>query len=84
MDEKKLSDVPVSVVDLATILTGKTAADTFKNSLDLARHAELWGYKRYWLAEHHSMESIASSATSVLIGYIARQFGTAAFLPKHF
>ena len=41
MDEKKLSDVPVSVVDLATILTGKTAADTFKNSLDLARHAEL-------------------------------------------
>jgi luciferase family oxidoreductase group 1 len=69
--QKKLTDIPVSVLDLATILTGKTAADTFKNSLDLARHTERWGFKRYWLAEHHSMESIASSATSVLIGHIA-------------
>jgi luciferase family oxidoreductase group 1 len=70
-NKKKLSDIPVSVLDLATILNGKTAADTFKNSLDLAQHTERWGFKRYWLAEHHSMESIASSATSVLIGYIA-------------
>ncbi len=71
--QKKLSDIPVSVLDLAAILEGKTPADTFKNSADLAQHAELWGFKRYWLAEHHSMESIASSATSVLIGYIAGQ-----------
>ncbi len=70
-DKKKLSEIPVSVLDLATILAGKTPADTFKNSADLAQHVEQWGFKRYWLAEHHSMESIASSATSVLIGYIA-------------
>lgn len=69
--KQKLSEIPVSVLDLATILAGKTPADTFKNSADLAQHAERWGFKRYWLAEHHSMESIASSATSVLIGFIA-------------
>lgn len=63
--------IPLSVLDLATVLQGKTPADTFKNSLDLARTTEGLGYKRYWLAEHHNMESIASSATSVLIGYIA-------------
>jgi luciferase family oxidoreductase group 1 len=69
--KQKLSEIPVSVLDLATILAGKTPADTFKNSADLAQHVEQWGFKRYWLAEHHSMESIASSATSVLIGFIA-------------
>lgn len=69
--QKKLSDTQISVLDLAAILAGKTPADTFKNSADLAQHAELWGFKRYWLAEHHSMESIASSATAVLIGHIA-------------
>lgn len=67
----QLADTPFSVLDLATILSGKTAADTFKNSVDLAQHAERLGFNRYWLAEHHSMESIASSATSVLIGHIA-------------
>lgn len=60
-----------SVLDLATVLHGKTPADTFINSLDLARHAEALGYHRYWLAEHHNMESVASSATAVLVGYIA-------------
>jgi luciferase family oxidoreductase group 1 len=60
-----------SVLDLATVLHGKTPADTFVNSLDLARHAEALGYHRYWLAEHHNMESVASSATAVLVGYIA-------------
>lgn len=70
-DKKDLSEIPLSVLDLAAILAGKTPADTYKNSADLAQHAEQWGYKRYWLAEHHSMESIASSATSVLIGFIA-------------
>src|SRR3954470_22466428 len=74
--EKKLSDIPVSVLDLATILAGKKPADTYKNSIDLAQHAESWGFKRYWLAEHHSMESIASSATSVLIGFIAGKTST--------
>jgi luciferase family oxidoreductase group 1 len=69
--EKELSNIEFSVLDLATILAGKTAADTFKNSANLAQHAEQWGYRRYWVAEHHSMESIASSATSVVIGYIA-------------
>jgi luciferase family oxidoreductase group 1 len=63
--------LPLSILDLAAIREGHTPADTFHNSLDLARHAEKWGYKRYWLAEHHNMASIASSATSVLIGYIA-------------
>jgi luciferase family oxidoreductase group 1 len=63
--------VPVSVLDLAAILEGYTPTDTFQNSLDLARRAEQWGYRRYWLAEHHNMASIASSATAVLIGHIA-------------
>ncbi len=61
----------MSVLDLAPILQGKTAADSFQNSLDLARHTENLNYTRFWLAEHHNMESIASSATAVLIGFIA-------------
>lgn len=65
------AQLPLSILDLAAIREGHTPADTFHNSLDLARHAEQWGYKRFWLAEHHNMASIASSATSVLIGYIA-------------
>ncbi|MGV3642413.1 MAG: LLM class flavin-dependent oxidoreductase [Adhaeribacter sp.] len=68
---KNLSDIPFSVLDLAPVLDGKTPADSFHNSLDLARHVERWGYKRYWLAEHHNMPGIASTATAVLIGYIA-------------
>ncbi|GAB3828837.1 LLM class flavin-dependent oxidoreductase [Hymenobacter jeollabukensis] len=66
-----IPELPLSLLDLAPILEGHTPADTFHNSLDLARHAEQWGYKRYWLAEHHNMASIASSATAVLIGHIA-------------
>lgn len=70
--KRKLSDIPVSVLDLATIVAGDTnAGDAFKRSLDFARHAEQLGYKRYWFAEHHNMESVASAATSVLIGYVA-------------
>lgn len=71
MSIKKLADIPVSVLDLVPILSGKTATDSFSNSLDLAQHVEKWGYNRYWLAEHHNMAGIASSATSVLIGHIA-------------
>jgi luciferase family oxidoreductase group 1 len=60
-----------SVLDLAPVRKGGSIADTFRNSLDLARHAEDWGYTRFWLAEHHNMPGIASAATSVLIGFIA-------------
>jgi luciferase family oxidoreductase group 1 len=63
--------VPLSVLDLAPIVAGATAADAFRNTLDLARHAERLGYKRYWLAEHHNMPGIASAATSVVIGFVA-------------
>lgn len=64
-------DIPISVLDLAPIVVGGTAADSFRNTLDLARHAAEWGYHRYWLAEHHNMPGIASSATSLVIGYVA-------------
>ncbi|MGE5519337.1 MAG: LLM class flavin-dependent oxidoreductase [Candidatus Dadabacteria bacterium] len=69
--QKQLSEIPASVLDLATIVEGKTAADAFERSMTLAKDAERLGYKRYWFAEHHNMESVASSATAVLIGYIA-------------
>ena len=62
--------LPLSVLDLSPIVQGGNASDAFRNSLDLARHVEKWGYKRFWLAEHHNMPGIASAATSVLIGYI--------------
>lgn len=61
----------LSVLDLAPIVEGDTASDAFRKSLDLARHAECLGYKRYWVAEHHNMRGIASAATVVLIGYLA-------------
>ncbi|MEA2735611.1 MAG: hypothetical protein QOE14_2062 [Humisphaera sp.] len=63
--------VAYSLLDLAPIVTGGTASESFRNSLDLAQHAERWGYHRYWLAEHHNIPGIASAATSVLIGHIA-------------
>jgi len=63
--------IPYSVLDLSPITQGSTAAQSFRNTLDLARHAEQWGYRRYWLAEHHGMPGIASAATSVLIGHVA-------------
>lgn len=65
------SSIPYSVLDLATVIQGKTPADSLKNSLLLAQSAEALGYNRFWLAEHHNMISVASSATAVLIGYIA-------------
>ncbi|PGM57149.1 LLM class flavin-dependent oxidoreductase [Bacillus sp. AFS053548] len=68
---KNLSEIPLSVLDLAPVVEGSTPADAFKNSLDLAQHAEKWGYHRYWFAEHHNMPAVASSATSVVIGHIA-------------
>ncbi|MBC3541381.1 LLM class flavin-dependent oxidoreductase [Rufibacter sediminis] len=71
MATKKLTDIPVSVLDLVPILNGKTAADSFQNTVDLAQRVESLGYKRYWMAEHHNMAGIASSATVVLIGHVA-------------
>src|SRR5881398_2815144 len=63
--------IPLSVLDLSPVIEGGAAADAFRNTLDLAQHAERWGYRRYWLAEHHNMTGIASAATSVVIGYVA-------------
>ena len=63
--------IPFSVLDLAPIPQGSDAAQSFHNTVDLAQHAERWGYNRYWLAEHHGMPGIASAATSVLIGHVA-------------
>ncbi|WP_106769735.1 LLM class flavin-dependent oxidoreductase [Paenibacillus faecalis] len=68
---KQLQHIPISILDLAPITEGSTAAVSLRNSLELAQHAERWGYHRYWLAEHHNMPGIASSATSVVIGHIA-------------
>ena len=63
--------LPVSVLDLAPVVQGSTPGAALRSSLDLARHADHWGYNRYWVAEHHNMSGIASAATSVVIGYIA-------------
>jgi len=66
-----LSNIKFSILDLAQITVGGSPAESFQHSTDLAQHAEKWGYHRYWLAEHHNMPGIASSATSVVIGYVA-------------
>jgi luciferase family oxidoreductase group 1 len=63
--------VPLSILDLSPIVQGETASQALNNSLDLARHAEAWGYRRFWLAEHHNMPGIASAATAVAIGHVA-------------
>lgn len=69
---KNLKDVPVSILDLANIIQGdQSAGDAFKRSVTIARHAERLGYNRYWFAEHHNMESVASAATSILICHVA-------------
>src|SRR4051794_29662605 len=62
---------PLSILDLAFVPAGRTPAGALRNTLDLAQHAERWNYHRFWLAEHHNMEGIASAATAVVIGYIA-------------
>src|SRR5690606_40859351 len=63
--------IPLSVLDLVPIRVGDTPGDALRNTLDLARHCEGWGYRRYWMAEHHNMTGIASAATSVVIGNVA-------------
>src|SRR5690348_9066733 len=63
--------IPLSVLDLSPIVQGGDATAALRNTTDLARHAEQWGYGRYWLAEHHNMPGIASAATSIVIGHVA-------------
>ena len=78
-----------SVLDLCSVKEGGNAAESFRNAVDLAQHAERWGYTRFWLAEHHNMEGIASAATSVLIGHVAGETETirvgsgGVMLPNH-
>jgi luciferase family oxidoreductase group 1 len=62
---------PISILDLAFVPSGSTPADALRNTLDLAQHAERWGYTRFWLAEHHNFTGIASAATSIIVGYVA-------------
>ncbi|WP_036717529.1 LLM class flavin-dependent oxidoreductase [Paenibacillus harenae] len=63
--------IPLSVLDVSPIVEGGTVSESLSHTLDLARHTEKWGYHRYWLAEHHNAPSIASSATSIVIGHVA-------------
>lgn len=63
--------VPLSILDLAFVPAGSTPAQALRNTLDLAQHAERWGYHRFWLAEHHNMPGIASAATAVVMAYVA-------------
>jgi len=80
---------PLSILDLSLIVEGGSAADALRNSLDLVQHAERLSYLRYWVAEHHNMDGVASSATSVLIGYLAAGTSTirvgsgGVMLPNH-
>ena len=78
-----------SVLDLAPVRENGTIAEAFRNTVDLARHAEAWGFTRFWLAEHHNMPGIASAATAVLIGQVAGATATlrvgagGVMLPNH-
>jgi luciferase family oxidoreductase group 1 len=68
---KKLNEVPLSVLDLAPIVSGASVGDALRNSVELVRHVERLGYNRHWVAEHHSLDGVASSATAVLIATLA-------------
>src|SRR3954470_6218621 len=63
--------IPISILDLSPIIEGARPADALRNTLDLAQHAEKWGYHRFWVAEHHNIPGIASAATSIVIGHVA-------------
>ena len=82
-------NVPLSVLDLSPICEGSDAGQALHNTIDLARHAETWGFSRYWLAEHHNMPGIASAATAVVIGQVAAATSTlkvgsgGVMLPNH-
>jgi luciferase family oxidoreductase group 1 len=68
--------IPLSILDLAPIVEGGSAAAALHNARDLARHAERWGYRRFWMAEHHSMPGIASAATSVALAHVGEGTST--------
>ena len=68
---KTLATTPLSVLDLVTYAQGGSIPEAFRNSRRLAQNAERWGYRRYWVAEHHNLDGIASAATVVLMGYLA-------------
>jgi len=72
----RMIDTPLSVLDLSPIVEGGDARQALLNTIDLARHADAWGYTRYWLAEHHNMAGIASAATAVVIGQVAQATAT--------
>src|SRR2546427_12057963 len=78
-----------SILDLAPVRTGGTIAEAYRNTVNLAQHADRWGFTRFWLAEHHNMPGIASAATSVLIGHVASKTSTirvgsgGVMLPNH-
>ncbi|HTT90169.1 MAG TPA: LLM class flavin-dependent oxidoreductase [Acidimicrobiales bacterium] len=81
--------VPLSVLDLCPVPTGASTAEALRRTVDLARHTEMWGYRRYWVAEHHNMPGIASSAPAVLVGQVAAATSTirvgsgGVMLPNH-
>jgi luciferase family oxidoreductase group 1 len=83
------ASTPLSVLDVAPIVEGGTAGDALQNTRDLAQHAERWGYRRFWLAEHHNLAGIASAATSVVIAHVAAATSTirvgagGVMLPNH-
>lgn len=83
------ANIPLSVLDLAPIAHNGTIADAYANSVTLARHVEALGYRRFWLAEHHNIAGVGSSATAVLIGHVAGQTSTirvgsgGVMLPNH-
>lgn len=66
-----ITKIPLSVLDLSPVVEGESPAESFRNTLSLAQHVEKLGFNRFWLAEHHNMQGIASAATSVVIGYVA-------------
>jgi len=68
--------LPLSVLDLSPIAQGSNAGASLRNSADLARHAERLGYRRFWMAEHHSMPGIASAATAVALAFVGSQTST--------
>src|SRR5436189_5849568 len=81
--------MPLSVLDLAPVATGSTVGEALRNSIDLARHVERLGYRRYWVAEHHNMPGIASSSPAVLLAHAASATSTirigsgGVMLPNH-
>ncbi|MBP6706995.1 MAG: MsnO8 family LLM class oxidoreductase, partial [Achromobacter sp.] len=84
-----LARIPFSILDLAPIVQDRDAADAFRNTIAVAQQAERLGYNRFWLAEHHNINGVASSATAVLIGHVAAHTRTlrvgsgGVMLPNH-